>query len=34
MIPMMGKMDSLNVATSVAILSYEALRQKAGKRQQ
>ena len=33
MIPMMGKMDSLNVATSVAILSYEALRQKAGKRQ-
>lgn len=28
MIPMMGKMDSLNVATSVAILSYEALRQK------
>lgn len=28
MIPMMGRMDSLNVATSVAILSYEALRQK------
>ena len=28
MIPMMGHMDSLNVATSVAILSYEALRQK------
>ena len=28
MIPMLGKMDSLNVATSVAILSYEALRQK------
>ena len=28
MIPMMGVMDSLNVATSVAILSYEALRQK------
>lgn len=28
MIPMMGKLDSLNVATSVAILSYEALRQK------
>ena len=28
MIPMMGMMDSLNVATSVAILSYEALRQK------
>ena len=27
-IPMMGVMDSLNVATSVAILSYEALRQK------
>lgn len=32
MIPMMGKMDSLNVATSVAILSYEALRQKQIKR--
>lgn len=28
-IPMLGKMDSLNVATSVAILSYEAVRQKA-----
>ena len=31
MIPMMGVMDSLNVATSVAILSYEALRQKQSK---
>lgn len=28
-IPMLGRMDSLNVATSVAILSYEAVRQKA-----
>lgn len=27
-IPMLGQMDSLNVATSVAILSYEAVRQK------
>ena len=27
-IPMLGRMDSLNVATSVAILSYEAVRQK------
>lgn len=27
-IPMLGKNDSLNVATSVAILSYEALRQR------
>ncbi|MCF0172775.1 MAG: RNA methyltransferase [Bacteroidales bacterium] len=28
LIPMLGKLDSLNVATSVAILSYEAVRQK------
>jgi tRNA G18 (ribose-2'-O)-methylase SpoU len=28
MIPMLGKLDSLNVSTSVAILSYEAVRQK------
>ena len=27
-IPMLGKLDSLNVSTSVAILSYEAVRQK------
>lgn len=27
-IPMLGKLDSLNVSTSVAVLSYEAVRQK------
>jgi len=28
LIPMLGKLDSLNVSTSVAIISYEAVRQK------
>ncbi|MBQ7222369.1 MAG: RNA methyltransferase [Bacteroidales bacterium] len=32
LIPMLGKLDSLNVSASVAILSYEAVRQKMSRR--
>ena len=31
MIPMLGRLDSLNVSVSAAILCYEALRQRSGR---